>query len=229
MNNRTRSRQVRSLRILRFLLALCAVGLLVSSAALLGARHIIARQASDVHGLENSPSRPVTLVLGCAPTLPSGRENRYFRYRIDRAAELFHAGKTDYLLVSGDNSREDYDEPTAMKEALMDLGVPSDRIFIDYAGFSTLDSVVRAREVFGQDTLIIVTQPDHAMRALYIAEAKGIDAVGVAARDVGSRSGMKTRARESLARVKTILDVHVLNREPRFLGPEVTIAGTSHE
>ena len=123
------------------------------------------------------PHRPAALVLGCARTLSNGRPNLYFRYRIEAAAALYHAGRTDYLIVSGDNRRADYDEPTDMREAFIAAGVPGDRIYRDYAGFRTLDSVVRAREIFGQREFIIVSQPFHTKRALYIARAHGVDAI----------------------------------------------------
>jgi vancomycin permeability regulator SanA len=191
--------------------------------AVMWAARSIGGQADRVYSVQECPARPVALVLGCAPALADGRENLFFRHRIACAAEIFQAGKAEFLLVSGDNSRKDYDEPTAMKDALVALGVPEARVYLDYAGFSTLDSVVRARKVFGQERMLIVSQRDHAMRALYIAQSHGIDALGVAARDVGFRSGVKTRTREALARVRTVLDVHLLARRPRFLGPKIEI------
>jgi SanA protein len=136
---------------------------------------------------------------------------------------LYRQGKVGHLLVSGDNSRKDYDEPTAMRDALVALGVPGDRVVLDYAGFSTLDSVVRARDVFGQNQLLIVSQKDHVMRAIYIARAKGMDAIGVSAEDVGFGVGLRTDCREALARVRTVLDVWVWGRTPKFLGPRVEI------
>ena len=165
----------------------------------------------------------VALVLGCAETLGNGRLNRYFTTRMDAAAELYHAGKCRRILVSGDNGRKDYDEPTRMAAALRTRGVPASSIRLDYAGFDTLDSVVRAKEVFGLDQVIIVTQGFHNERALYIASHYGIDAQGWNASDVSFRSGLKTRLREKLARVKTILDVHVLGSGPKYLGPKIAL------
>ena len=171
------------------------------------------------------PRRSAALVLGCAGTLSNGRPNLYFRYRIEAAAALYHAGRTDYLIVSGDNRRADYDEPTDMREALIAAGVPGDRIYRDYAGFSTLDSVVRAREIFGQREFIIVSQPFHNKRALYIARGHGIDAIAFNAADVARFGGLRTKAREYLARCKTLLDLRLLGTSPRFLGPPVTLGG----
>lgn len=207
-----------------FLLLAAASSCAVIGAILYSARRIDRGTASAVRPeLGSLPHRRVGLVLGCSPVLGSGRPNAYFEKRIEAAAAVFAAGKVDYLLVSGDNHRVGYDEPTAMKEALVERGVPADRVVLDYAGFSTLDSVVRAEKVFGQSGFCVITQRDHAQRALYIARAKGLDAVAYPAGDVTLRQGARTRLRESLARVRTLLDLHVVGRTPRFLGPKVDI------
>jgi SanA protein len=110
-----------------------------------------------------------------------------------------------------------------MKDALVKRGVPADRVVLDHAGFSTLDSVVRAKKVFGLSELCVITQRDHAQRALYIAQTQGISAVAYPAKDVSVRQGLRTRLREALARVRTLLDLHVLGRKPRFLGAKIEI------
>ena len=107
------------------------------------------------------PRRRAAVVMGCVRTLSNGLNNLYFSRRIDAAAELYKAGKVDCLIVSGDNHVKGYDEPSDMKESLAKAGVPADRIVCDYAGFRTLDTVVRAKKVFGLDSFIIVSQPDH--------------------------------------------------------------------
>jgi len=173
--------------------------------------------------VEAIPVRKTGLVLGCARLLANGRENAYFRYRINAAVELYEAGKVSYLLVSGDNSRPGYNESLDMKQALIEAGVPGERIVCDFAGFSTLDSVVRAKKVFGQAELTVVSQDFHVRRAVYIGEHFGVDVVGYAAKNVRHRLGMRTRAREVAARCKTLLDVHVLGRRPRYLGEPVAI------
>jgi len=212
----------------RLLLLATASSVAAIGAILYSARRIDRDTASAVQpALDALPHRRVGLVLGCSPVLSSGRPNAYFEKRIEAAAAVFAAGKVDYLLVSGDNHRVDYDEPTAMKEALVGRGVPADRVVLDYAGFSTLDSVVRAEKVFGQTGFCVITQRDHAQRALYIARAKGLDAVAYPADDVTLRQGLRTRLRESLARVRTLLDLHVVGRVPRFLGPRVDIGGNA--
>lgn len=171
------------------------------------------RLFTDVNAL---PARKVGLVLGCAPNL-------YFHHRVQAAREAFDAGKIEYILVSGDNHIASYDEAGAMKRALIHLGIPEERIVCDYAGFSTIDSVVRAREVFGQEQITIISQPFHVQRALFIAQRRQLDAVGYCARDVELSIGTPTRLREAFARVKTVLDLYLLHRRPRFLGEPVTI------
>lgn len=168
--------------------------------------------------VEAVPRCRVALVLGTSPKNRLGRPNTYFTQRIKTAAALYEAGKTDYVLVSGDNHTRSYDEPTAMRDSLIAKGVPSDRIILDYAGFRTLDSVVRAKEVFGCDEILIVSQADHAARAVYLAEANGIKATGVAARTIaGGRTRLRLRLREWLARDKMMLDLW-FGSQPRFLG-----------
>lgn len=171
------------------------------------------------------PGRKAALLLGCAKILENGRQNSYFHHRINAASELYRAGKCQYIIVSGDNSRKGYDEPTDMQEALIAKGVPEKRIYRDFAGFRTLDSVVRAKEIFGQDEIIIVSQPFHNKRAIFLASKNGIDAIGFNCREVTSFAGLKTKFRESLARVKMVLDVYLLGTKPKYLGPKVQLGG----
>lgn len=169
------------------------------------------------------PETHAALVLGTSSRRANGMPNRFFGPRMTAAADLFKNGKVKALIVSGDNSRADYDEPTEMKEALVRLGVPPDRIVCDYAGFRTLDSVVRAKEVFGQTRIIIVSQRFHNERAIYLARASGIEAFGLNARDVPVAASPKTYVREKFACVKAVLDVNVLRTRPRFLGEPVSV------
>lgn len=199
--------------------ALLGIGLIVYASFCI-------RNTSSPHLYDSVDSIPATrtgLVLGCTETLGNGRPNLYFRFRIDAASELYHAGKCRYLIVSGDNSRHSYDEPTDMANALIAKGVPENRIFKDYAGFRTLDSVIRAREIFGQDKMVIISQPFHNERAIYIAREHGIEAIGYNARKMDRYRAIKTKLREQLAKVKTVLDVKVLQTKPKFLGPPVEI------
>lgn len=168
------------------------------------------------------PHRDTGLLLGCSRTLPDGRRNLFFAYRVNAAAQLFHARKINALIVSGDNHIAGYDEPTDMKNALTEAGIPADRITCDYAGFRTLDSIVRARAIFGQTNITVISQQFHNQRAIYIARHHGIDAIGFNAQEVDAYNSARTRLREHFARVKTVLDM-LLHTRPKFLGPPVEI------
>ena len=100
----------------------------------------------------------VGLVLGTAKVLQNGRLNLYFKYRIEATVALYKEGKIEFVLVSGDNSVKGYDEPTDFKDELVKRGIPPEKIFLDYAGFRTLDSVIRAKEIFGQEQITIISQ-----------------------------------------------------------------------
>lgn len=199
--------------------------LLLLAGTLAAAAWFMEARSSDAMfpDLSRIPDKKVGLVLGCSPFLRSGRTNLFYQYRIEAAAQLYHAGKVSYLLVSGDNHTKGYDETSAMKESLIGKGVPETRVVCDYAGFSTLDSMVRAGKVFGLDGFTIITQRDHALRAVYIARHHGLDVVAYPAQDVGKQSGLRTKAREALARVKALLDLNLLNRQPEFLGDPIRI------
>ena len=150
------------------------------------------------------PSARAAVVLGCSRTVRGGRGNLYYQHRIRAAADLYAAGKVRAVIVSGDNHVKSYDEPTDMKGDLVACGVPADRIVCDYAGFRTLDSVVRARKVFGLE--------------VFLARGFGINASGYEAEDVSGRHSVKTRLREQLAKIAALIDV-VIRRQPKFLGP----------
>ncbi len=169
------------------------------------------------------PEAPVALVLGTSAHVAGGWSNYFFKYRIEAAAALFKAGKVKALIVSGDNGTQGYDEPTDMNMALIRLGIPTEKIVCDYAGFRTLDSVVRAKEIFGQQRVIFVSQRFHNARAIYLAQAFGIEAFGLNAKDVPVALSVKTFLREKLACVKAVLDVNVLGTRPRFLGEKVIV------
>lgn len=169
------------------------------------------------------PQRKVALVLGASKLSKRGTANMYFTYRILAAYELYKTHNVQYLLLSGDNHIEGYDEPTDMREALIKLGVPDSCIVLDYAGFRTLDSVVRCKEVFGEDSIIIVSQEFHNQRALFIANKNNIQAIAYNAKEVNKNYSFKTKIREYFARVKCVLDIYLLNTSPKFLGEKIKI------
>lgn len=172
--------------------------------------------------VSNIKKNKVGLVLGTAKMLQNGYINLYYTYRLNAAIKLFKSGKIEYIVISGDNSTKTYDEPTDFKNDLIKAGIPENKIFLDYAGFRTLDSVVRIKEIFGQDTVTIISQKFHNERAIYLAEHFGIKAIGFNAKDVSNRYGFKTKVREYLARVKVFVDI-IFQVEPKFLGDKIEI------
>ncbi len=172
--------------------------------------------------IEEVPKNKVGLVLGTSNKLADGRLNPYYSYRISATIALFNAGKIEFVLVSGDNATQYYNEPTTIKKDLIAGGIPQDKIFLDYAGFRTLDSMVRAKEVFGLDKVTVISQKFHTQRAIYLAERKGLTAVGFNATDVTGNSGLKVHLREYLARVKVFIDL-VFNTQPKFYGERIEI------
>lgn len=173
------------------------------------------RVYEDLHEL---PSHRVALVLGTSHKLAGGKANPFFEKRMETAAELYRLGKIDHFILSGDNRSRFYNEPVAMRKALMKLGVPEAAITLDYAGLRTLDSVVRSQKIFGQDKITIITQPFHSYRALFISQYYDIDAVAMVAEEPDFEYSFKVRLREYLARTKAVLDLYVLKTEPRFMG-----------
>ena len=172
--------------------------------------------------LGNLPNEKVGLLLGTSKTLDSGNPNPYFTYRIEAAAKLYHSGRIQNIIASGDNSRKNYNEPEDMKNELIKLGVPADKIYEDFAGFRTLDSVVRAKEIFGQKSFIVISQRFHNERAVYLAHRNGIQAYGYNATDVDKEAGFKTNAREKLARAKVFWDF-LFDVDPKFGGAKIEI------
>jgi len=168
--------------------------------------------------VEDVPAEPVALVLGAGPA------SAYFNYRLDAAVALYRAGKVRHLLVSGDGVAADPQgsETALMREGLIQRGIPASVIIRDDAGLRTLDSVARAKNVFGLTTVIIVTQEFHLPRALYLARAWGLNAVGFVAADPGG-DFYDSYLREWLARVKAVLDTNWLHTQPHSLGPPAPI------
>ena len=177
------------------------------------------RLFTDVSAL---PATKVGLIFGTTDRV-NGRENLYFRYRIDAAVRVWKSGKLETLIVSGDNRSPYYNEPEKMKQALIERGIPGTRIVCDFAGLRTLDSVVRAKEIFGANSILLISQRFQNERAIYLAKANGIEAYGFNARDVETQAGLKTRIREVGARVKMWLDVNFLYTRPIHLGKKIAL------
>jgi len=174
---------------------------------------------SDV---KKTPTTSVALVLGTSRSY-HGQLNRYYTSRLKAASELYKAGKVRKILVSGDNSTRYYNEPITMQKDLVNLGIKKEDIYLDYAGFSTLDSVIRAKEVFGLNEFIIISQEFHCERALFIARSKAIPAIAYATPYIEHEGKIRIFMRELLARVKAGFDVWIMNSTPKFLGEKVKI------
>jgi SanA protein len=164
------------------------------------------------------PTNRVGLVLGCTRYLTNGHPNVYFAHRMEAAAALFRAGKVELLLASGASHRAEIDEAASMKEALVELGVPASCVVCDPHGYRTIDSVLRAKGTYGQSRFTIISQPFHNHRAIYVAERRGIEAVGFNARDVALPRARAVSFREFLARLRVLIDIHVKNTRPRVQG-----------
>ena len=212
----------------RYIKKIIKYGILITILALISivvSNRLVEKTASDkiYNSTIEIPYNKVGLLLGTSKILPNGQINLYYKYRIDAAVELYKSNKIDFILVSGDNSTKDYDEPSTIKEDLINKKVPADKIFLDYAGFRTLDSVVRCKEIFGQNSITIISQKFHNERAIYIAKQKNIEAVGFNAKDVNIYNGLRIRLRENFARVKMIIDL-ILDKKPKFLGEKIEIS-----
>ncbi|MFJ4814083.1 vancomycin high temperature exclusion protein [Streptomyces sp. NPDC088801] len=168
------------------------------------------RTAADV------PRTDVAVVFGAG--LWDGEPSPYLAHRLDAAAELYREGRVEVVLVTGDNSRKDYDEPDAMRGYLTRHGVPDGRIVSDYAGFDTWDSCVRAKKIFGVDEAVLISQGFHIRRAVALCEAAGVASYGVGVDAVHDATWYYGGAREILAAGKAALDA-VFRPDPRFLGP----------
>jgi len=179
-------------------------------------------EGKTYYDIKQLPKNKVGLVLGTSSKLMQGGNNPYYTNRVTAAIALYKAGKIDYILVSGDNATPYYNEPSTFKKDLLLGGIPEEKIFLDYAGFRTLDSMVRAKEVFGLDSVTVISQKFQNERAIFLAERKGLKAIGFNADDIEGSEGLKVQLREYFARVKVFLDL-MLNTEPRFYGDKIAI------
>ncbi|MCL6270515.1 YdcF family protein [Sansalvadorimonas sp. 2012CJ34-2] len=188
----------------------------------------VARQASpylydDIQAL---PGNKVGIVLGTSRYTSEGNLNGHYRRRLEAVTALVRAHKIKYVLVSGDNGTRWYDEPTRMKRDLVRMGISPDIIYRDYAGFRTLDSIIRAKKVFGLENFTVITQRFHNERALFLARAHGISAIGFNARGTLVQTDFSNRIREALARVLAIIETYILGTGAQVLGPEIVIGDT---
>lgn len=172
---------------------------------------VLSTQGKNYYFIKQLPTNDVGLVLGTSKYIANGRENLFFKHRMEAAALLYHEGKVKVLILSGNNDSEYYNEPRDMEEALVNLGVPANIIQHDFAGRRTYDSIVRCREVFKHKNVTVISQPFHNARALFLADQLGVDAIAFAAQDVPNGYSLKTLVREYLARPRAVMDVFFLN------------------
>ncbi|MDR6194999.1 vancomycin high temperature exclusion protein [Siphonobacter sp. SORGH_AS_0500] len=182
---------------------------------------VLSTSNQNYYFLKQLPANDVGLVLGTSKYSASGRQNLFFKYRMEAAALLYHEGKVKVLILSGNNDSEYYNEPRDMEDALVALGVPANVIQHDFAGRRTYDSIVRCREVFKHKQVTVISQPFHNARALFLANQLNVEAVAFAAQDVPNGYSIKTLVREYLARPKAVMDVFFLN--PTFTRRNIPI------
>lgn len=172
--------------------------------------------------LRRVPFVKTGVLLGTGKYLQNGLINDFFEKRIKATVTLFKSGKIRFILISGDNSTKQYNEPQDMKHALVKQGIPEKFIYLDYAGFRTFDSMIRAKEIFNQDSFVVISQKFHNERAVYIARNNGVIAFGYNAEDVSAYNGFLTNMRELFARVKVFLDIF-FGVKPTYLGEKIRI------
>ncbi len=173
--------------------------------------------------VDSIPKTKVGIVLGTSRKLANGTKNLYFTYRIAAAKKLFEAGKVNYFILSGDNRVDNYNEPKDMQQALIEEGIPDSCLVLDYAGLRTFDSMVRCKEIFGQDSIIVISQEFHNARAVFIANKIGLKAYGFNAQKVINQKSTYIKIRELFSRTKCILDLYLLGTKPKHLGKKIKI------
>lgn len=178
----------------------------------------------------DAPQASAVIILG-ARVYPGGRLSPMLEDRVRTGQALYQAGLVQKILLSGDHGQENYDEVNAMRLDLLAQSIPGEDLFLDHAGFSTYESMFRAREVFLLHDALIVTQAFHLARAVYTARTLGIDSVGIVAdqRDYSRRDLARLQMREILARTKAFIDLHLLKPAPTFLGDPIPISGDGRQ
>ena len=178
---------------------------------------------SNIIGEENLEDIDVILILGCK-VMPNGELSYMLRDRLDKGIELYKNNVASKIIVSGDHGQDEYDEVNAMKNYLIDKGIPSEDIFMDHAGFSTYDSMYRAKEIFGVNKAVVVTQRYHLYRAIYVGKALGMEIYGVPAKEINYYGQFKREIREFAARNKEFVKC-IIKPKPKYLGDKISITG----
>lgn len=171
---------------------------------------------------EDIPKNKIGLLLGTGKYAPNGSVNLFYINRVEAAVELYNSGKIEAILVSGDNSRIGYDEPSIFKEDLICKGIPADKIFLDFAGFRTLDSIIRAKKIFGLNSFTVISQRFHNQRAVFLANKYHINTVAFNAASVHNNYSIRTKVREYLAKTVATIDI-LIKTEPKYLGEQIVL------
>ena len=217
---------LKALLTVRFWVVTATILLVLAVTVTIVVNNIIVKstRAQLYYDVNKIPRNKVGVLLGTAKYKDKAKKiiNPYYQTRIEAAAALYMVGKVDYIIVSGDNSTLYYNEPLLMKNDLIAMGVPANRIYLDNAGFRTLDSILRCRDIFGQKSFTIISQAFHNQRALYIANHKQVTTVAFCAAE--GDSYWEEMVREKLARVKMMLDL-LFNKQARLYGEQIQIPG----
>ncbi len=210
----------------RILAALAAAIFLAAALLFLGTDYYVEKNGSQyICSPSSVPEGEAILILG-AYVFPDGKLSDMLRDRVIVGYELYQQGRAPKIIVSGDHSREDYDEVNSMKDSLIGQGVPGQDVFMDHAGFSTYESIYRVRDIFKAHRVIIVTQEYHLPRALFIARALGLESYGVPSDLHQYGSAMSAYlAREKLARNKDFWLAKIIRPQPTFLGEAIPLSG----
>ncbi len=207
-------------RIILIIGILVVVGIII----VLGINLFVKNSVKDKIVDENSLDKNYDAILVLGAGLRNGKPSPVLKDRLDMAYKLYEDGYSKKIIVSGDHGKKYYDEVNVMKNYLLDKGVDSNNIFMDHAGFSTYDSVYRAKEIFLANKIIIVTQQFHLYRSLYIAKQLKLDAVGVSATLRDYSGSVKFEIREILARDKDFVK-SIFKPEPKYLGDTISVFG----
>jgi len=206
-------------------IATLAIGGMLVVISIVGINVVMIQSAqSKIVTIDELKEADCILVLG-AYVRPNGMPSDILKDRLNTGYEVFKAGKAPKFLLSGDHGTKAYDEVNSMRDYIEGKGVKTKLVFLDHAGFSTYESIYRARDIFEANKLIIVTQEYHLPRALYLAEKMGIKAQGVAADHLTYGNMIKFKAREALARVKDFMFVNIIKPKPTYLGEAIPVSG----
>jgi len=218
------TRRIRKRRLLRRSLLVVGILVVLGGLVVLIPNLIVTRSAHGHIVLEaaDAPHAQCALVLG-ARVYDDGTPTPMLADRLQTGIELYRLGKVDKILLSGDHGQTDYDEVNAMLAYVLTRGVPDEDVFTDHAGFSTYDTMYRARDVFKVTSALVVTQEFHLARAVYTARKLGLEATGVAADIQPYADEERFAVRDWLARVKAVIQLHLTHPGPRYLGPALPI------